>query len=400
MRTTTVGRPRQLPIALLSCLLLLLAGLAGCSSDSPTEPAPDLGNAAGAQVDGQVTSGGAAGMSVSVRGTGLATVTDGQGAFSFADVPPGDHVLLFSTASGDAALGLPGVRSNEHIQITVSVQGANATLESIEREVTDGDDEGEDDGEDDGEGDGAPAVDVFVQVSPDTWNTNWVRSSGTVQIFLRGPDFQLVDPASVQLLGDDPDADPVQQVSSRTAGNHVQARFLQAEAFESLLDPRPGDVVEITVLFSAEVDGEAVEGELVAEVRIVGPGGEEEEEGEDDGEDDEEEEVDLSLQVSPSTWNTNWPRSSGTVQVFFRGSGFDRIDPDSIELIGTDPDAAPLSPRTAQLAGNHLLARFGQADAFATLDEPTSGDRHEIVLRFTVDGEEQELSHEVRIVGP
>jgi len=383
----------------LACGLILLLGFAGCSSDSkrnngPTAP-PGPGNTAGAQIDGQVTTGGADGMTVTVRGTGLQTVLDAAGAFSFLAVPPGDQVLLFATAAGDAALGVPGVRSNEHIELTLSLQGATATLESIERQVTD-DDEGED-AEDNGEGDG-PQVDVFLQVSPDTWNTNWVHSSGTVEAFLRGPDFRLIDLDSIELIGDDPDAEPVSPVNARAAGNHVLARFAKSEAFESLLDPQPGDVVEVIVRFSAEVDGEVVEEERVAEVRIVGPG----DEGEDDGEDgdDGEDEGELTLQVSPSNWNTNWPKSSGTVQVFFRGSGFDQIDLDSIELIGDDPDAAPLSPESANLAGNHVLARFGKAEAFATLDDPHSGDTREIILRFTLDGEEQELTHEIRIVGP
>lgn len=383
----------------LAWAVLLVVVLAGCSSDSrsnnsPTAPDPGVGNSSGAQIAGQVTSGGTPGMTVTVRGAGMQAALDANGAFVLSNVPAGDQVLLFVTAAGDAALGIPGVRANERIDLTLRLQGATATLESIDRQVTGG--EGEDE-----EGEG-PVVDVFLQLSPDTWNTNWVRSSGTVQVFLRGPDFRLIDLDSIELVGDDPDAEPVLPVNTRAAGNHVLARFAKSEAFESLLDPQPGDVVEILIRFSAEVDGAMVEEERVGEVRIVGPGEEEGEDGEDDGEDDGEGDggVDLTLQVSPSNWNTNWPRSSGTVQVFFRGPGFDRIDLDSIELIGDDPEAAPLAPRSAQRAGNHVLARFGMADAFATLDEPESGELHEITLRLTVDGEEQELVHEVRIVGP
>jgi len=389
----SVAHSLALSLALPLTLFLAL-GLVGCSSDSPsngpTAPGPGVGNTAGAQIDGRVTSGNAAGMTVTVRGTGLQTVTDAQGAFAFQEVPPGDRVLVFATSSGEAALGIPGVRSNERIELEVSVQGATATVESIERQVTD-----------DGEPEDGPAVEVSLQVSPDTWNTNWVRSSGTVQVFLRGPDFRLVDLDSIELLGDDPDAAAVLPVSTRATGNHVLARFGKAEAFESLLDPEPGDVVEITILFSAEVDGEVVDEERTAEVRIVGPGddGEDDGEGEDD-EEDGEGEVDLTLQVSPSNWNTNWPGSSGTVQIFLRGPGHDRVDLDSIELVGDDPDAAPLAPRSSRLAGNHVQARFGKAEAFATLDEPESGETHEITIRFTVDDEEQELTHEVRIVGP
>ena len=141
-RLLRTGFLRSLALSLtLPLALLLPLGLVGCSSDSPsngpTAPDPGVGNTAGAQIDGRVTSGSAAGMTVTVRGTALQTVTDAQGAFAFLEVPPGDRVLVFATSSGEAALGIPGVRSNERIELEVSVQGATATVESIERQVTD-----------------------------------------------------------------------------------------------------------------------------------------------------------------------------------------------------------------------------------------------------------------------
>lgn len=382
---------------LIVMLALATLGWMGCSSDSPSGPtgplAPGPGSATGAQVSGQVTTGNAAGMTVSIEGTGLATTTDAQGSFAFEGVPAGDRVLLFATPQGDAALALPGVRPNERIEIHVALADGSASLESIEREVVDDGGEGDDGSDDGSEG----AVDVFLQVAPGDWNTNWPRSSGTVQVFIRGPDFPRVQLDTIELQGDDPEAGPVLPVSTRRAGNHVLARFAKADAFLSLLDPQSGETREILIRFTADPAEEGGEPEVVERtvpVNIVGP-----DDGSDDG-DDGSDEGELTLQVSPDAWNTNWPGSNGTVTAFLRGGEFRDVDLDSIELLGDDPEAAPLAPVDASRQGNNVRARFRQADAFALLDEPKSGDVRTVVVSFTVNAEPRELSHQVRIVGP
>ncbi len=75
------------------------------------------------------------------------------------------------------------------------------------------------------------------------------------------------------------------------------------------------------------------------------------------------------------------------------------MDLDSIELVGTDPDAEPLEPTSARIVGNHVQATFSRADAYATLDEPESGETHTVIVRLTVEGEPFELAADVRIVG-
>lgn len=117
-------------------------------------------------------------------------------------------------------------------------------------------------------------------------------------------------------------------------------------------------------------------------------------------EEDEPGEVDLTLEMQPDSWNTNWASSSGTVSAFIRGEGFEAIDLDSIVLIGSDPGAAPLSPTRVDRAGNHVRAFFSKAAAFATLDDPDPGERHTVTIELTVDGEPVTLEDEVRIVGP
>lgn len=111
-------------------------------------------------------------------------------------------------------------------------------------------------------------------------------------------------------------------------------------------------------------------------------------------------EVDLNLEIQPDSWNTNWPSSSGTVSAFIRGEGFEEIDLDSIVLIGSDPEAAPLAPTRVDRSGNHVRARFAKAAAFATLDEPAPGEHHTVTIELTVAGEPVSLEADVRIVGP
>jgi len=111
-------------------------------------------------------------------------------------------------------------------------------------------------------------------------------------------------------------------------------------------------------------------------------------------------EVHLTLEIQPDAWNTNYPRSHGTVTARISGSGLDAIDLGSIMLVGTDASAAALAPRRVQRVGNHVQAFFGKADAFATLDHPKPGDTVTVTITLTAGGAAQTLTDTVRIVGP
>ena len=136
---------------------------------------------------------------------------------------------------------------------------------------------------------------------------------------------------------------------------------------------------------------------LTVDVRIVGPGSGDDDDG--DGEEDE-----LEGEIQPSTWNTNWARSAGTVSVKITGDNLDDVDLDSIVLIGTDDEAEPLEALRASRQGNHIRAFFAKRDAIKTLDTPTAGETHDVIIRFTVAGDggdvETEITDVVRITGP
>lgn len=230
---------------------LLLAGCAGDGSRSPTDPGPTptLGNAT---IAGEVRTGGApaGGVDVTVDGQAISARTDGAGRFELDGVAAGDRVVTFSTPSAQAPLAVRDVRSNERIEIEVALSGSHATLKAMRRG---------------GKGSTEP---LGVELHPDTWNTNWAGSSGTLTVFLRGTDYELIDPASVALVGDDPAEPPLLATRARVEGEHLKAQFGKSEVLGLLLEPvLKGETRTIEVNFV--LDG--VPSSLAATVRIVGP---------------------------------------------------------------------------------------------------------------------------------
>lgn len=110
---------------------------------------------------------------------------------------------------------------------------------------------------------------------------------------------------------------------------------------------------------------------------------------------------DLSFQIEPAVWNTNWVNASGNVQAFVRGGDAGKIDLGSIVLVGDG--GSTLDPRSTRYAGGQVVATFSKSDAFKLLDNPKPGDRTMVTLRFNLgtgaSGTQTELKDSVRIVG-
>lgn len=121
---------------------------------------------------------------------------------------------------------------------------------------------------------------------------------------------------------------------------------------------------------------------------------------EDEGEEDAEE-LELELDIQPDDWNLNYEHSSGTVQAFIGGAGFEDVLLDTIRLVGDDAEAAPLTPLSASRQGNHVRARFAKSDVLDLLASPEPGSNHLVALVFEVDGVEGEieLTEEVTVQG-
>src|SRR5215203_4712337 len=105
----------------------------------------------------------------------------------------------------------------------------------------------------------------------------------------------------------------------------------------------------------------------------------------------------LTFEIRPATWNTNWAHAAGNVQGFVRGGDVAKIDTGSVEL---QAGGGSLDPLSVRIAGGQLVATFDKSEAFEPLGDVESGDRETVTLRFTVAGEQKELEDQIRIVGP
>jgi hypothetical protein len=230
--------------------------------------------------------------------------------------------------------------------------------------------------------------DLAFQIEPATWNTNWAHASGNVQAFLRGGDAGKVDLGSILLAGDG--GQTLSPRSARYAGGQVVATFSKADAFALLDNPKPRDTRTVTLRFSVA----GAQKELTDSVRIVGDAGT----GGSGGGGEEEGETRLSL--DPDDWNTNWQRSAGTLHAFLRGGALAKVDLSTVRLVGDKAGAEPLAPTDVRRVGHQIAARFSKSAAYATLDDPHSGQHHMVKITFKADGTDVELTADIRVVGP
>lgn len=95
-------------------------------------------------------------VTVKVAGTNISTTTNGQGQFTLTGVPPGEVRLEFTGPGGSATISISGVKADEEIRITVTLNGSNARVDSENRkhrgdnnvQKTDDEDSDEDSDED------------------------------------------------------------------------------------------------------------------------------------------------------------------------------------------------------------------------------------------------------------
>jgi hypothetical protein len=223
--------------------------------------------------------------------------------------------------------------------------------------------------------------DLELEIEPEEWNMNFTKSSGTVEAFIEGEGYDQIDLDSIEMMGDNPSASPLPASSAAIKGSQIHARFPKNQVIDLLLNPEPGSTHTIIISF-LPIDGtERIE--LTAVITIE--------------EDDEEEPEpsDLSLKIIPSTWNTNYPGSSGTVKAQIKGDGIEDIDLDSIEMTGDS--GVVLSATSAKLSGNHINADFPKNQVLDLLVSPTKGTTHTVTVTFNQGGQLQELTAEVNI---
>ncbi len=389
-----------------------VTGQTGGSSISSGAAAPNAPGITGIRPgarDQRVSSLGAAdssgaGVTVQIAGTSLSTTASPDGSFRLSGVPEGNINVLFQTGSSTATVGIDSVQPNETIRLDVTVSGSSASVDALERDGDEGMDDGGSDGGGGGGGSGGGGtaeLDLQLEISPDDWNLNYAHSSGTVTAFIRGTGFQEVLLDSIVLEGDNPDAMPLDPVSATRQGDHVKAAFAKSQVLDLLDDPQPGSMHTVTLTFEVDrqmgqMDALSLDDQVTIEADNTGDGGGD---GGDDGSGDQV--GNLVLQLSPSSWNTNYATANGSVTAFVRGDGLDQIDTDSLELSGDDEEADPLPATFARLEGDHVRAQFPKNQVLDLLMDPTSGSEHTVTLHLTAnDGADSfDLEAEVKIVG-
>jgi hypothetical protein len=195
--------------------LLVTSLAAACSADSsPTSPTSSE-RSRGAVITGRVTGMSSRAVSdavtttmatsrvtVTVVGTDISTVVDGDGEFTLTGVPPGDVQLRFAGQGVSATVMLTGVSSADRITVTISLNGNGARLESERRQRDDDDDDDRDDDDnDDDELEGSvsnlsglcPALTFTVQATT-------VRTNGTTR-FSGGPCSGIANGIRVEVEG-------------------------------------------------------------------------------------------------------------------------------------------------------------------------------------------------------
>lgn len=232
------------------------------------------------------------------------------------------------------------------------------------------------------DGDTLPLV---LEIDPVEWSLNYPNSSGTVEAFIRGEGINEVDLNSIEMQGDNPDAISLPAKSTSINGDHIHARFRKNQLIALLLDPAPGSTHTIIVTYL--LNGGTERMELSAIITI---------EDEDDVIIDPTE---LTLEIDPTEWSLNFPNSSGTVEAFIQGEGFDQIDLNSIEMMGDNLAAAPLAAVSVDINGDHVHARFPKNQVIALLLNPEPGSTHTVTISFLPIGstERIELTAEITI---
>jgi hypothetical protein len=85
------------------------------------------------------TNGDSASVTVNVVGTSISAKTNGQGQFTLTGVPPGEVRLEFGGRGGGGTISISGVRVDDEVRISVTLNGVDARVDSESRSKRGGD---------------------------------------------------------------------------------------------------------------------------------------------------------------------------------------------------------------------------------------------------------------------
>jgi hypothetical protein len=313
------------------------------------------------------------GIRIGIKGTSLYTNPDGSGNFLIDNLPTGNRVVEVFVMSDLSEIPLGDVQSGEEIRITVEVQANNqAVLVDMNKNKK------------------FTGV-LQVQIQPKKWNLNWSESLDAVTAKISGEGFNTIHQDSVEIFG----PDGILKIENthllfEAGDTFFKAIFSQLDAIALIADPLTGMEYEITVKGTYGQDYQPFE--LRDKIQIVGKTPVDTEE--------------LSFQVNPRKWNTNWEKSSGIITVIFRGEGYALINPAAIVMIGPDDPDGPddvdvIYPVTSNLTEDQLVVKFSNRDAISIIPDPSPGDKHIILITDDPNGFGTfSFNYAIEIVGP
>lgn len=130
----------------LFALLVSTVVLAACGGNASLSPVGPSRSTTGASISGTVSGTGVnavraldggpfgvlatSSVTVSIAGTNISTAVDGQGQFTLNDVPTGTVTLNFTAPGASAAITLTGIGPTDNVQITVTLNGSTAHVDS------------------------------------------------------------------------------------------------------------------------------------------------------------------------------------------------------------------------------------------------------------------------------
>jgi len=129
-------------------LAAMMVAVTACGGNATLSPVGPSSSSAGASISGTVSGIGAtatrsldagafsmlaatsSSVTVTVAGTNISTTTDGQGQFTLNNVPEGTVTLNFTGSGSTATITLSGIGPDDKVQITVTLNGSTARVDS------------------------------------------------------------------------------------------------------------------------------------------------------------------------------------------------------------------------------------------------------------------------------
>lgn len=362
---------KKIDLALLAVFCLLLFSIQ-CSRDmSPVGP----GLSAEAQSEGAVLVGNFiangrrsldfSAIEVSIKDTSLRACPDMNGEFHMDGVPTGDQCLEVDVGDNKSLIDIADIQSKEEIRMQLQVQEDNSViLQDMTRDKKD-------------------SEDLQLEIRPKKWNIDWENSMDEGHARIYGAGFETI--SYVEIKGPTGIVIPVTRIE--IGGVYYKAFFSQSAAIAAIPDPQRGDFCEITVTVSQDSETHV----LTYTIEIVG--------AKPEPDDPAEPEVDLTMDISPDQWNTNWTKSNGYVTVRIRGVGFDEILP-GVTIMNYN-GGPPISPYQDGIQGSSYSAKFHKKDAIALFADPKKGDAYsvDVTVQFS-SSTTLTMSYTISIVGP